>query len=934
MIDISQVKDYKETFLSNLSNDELKHKMSQSYLGVLTNDTTLYNPLDKIPAVANDRIGEYICHLMSDPDYLYFLLNYILQIDSWPQQVLVLKELYTHRFPMLIGSRGFGKSFVLAVYLLVRMLLVPGTKCVITSAGFRQAKVVFDYMETIWKKSPMLQNCFKGSKNGAFHGTDVWTFRLGDSVTYAIPVGPDGSKVRGYRANCVHGDTLISTDKGLVKIKDFDKLGCNSVLNENNVLEKPDKFYKTKKTDVYEITTVNGYSIKFSKIHQIKTDKGWKLGGEITPQDKICLNVNENFPKNNFIYTSPKGEQIEIDKPQIRYLLSNISFYSRDVPDYVLMSPRDIVYEYLKAHFNGSMMLGDTFESFNLKKCQALQVLLLKFNLTSRIQKKQEDAVGAVAHKYSLTIDSQIFSKTNSFFEAVATVTKLDEQEELFDFELPETHTFIGNGIINHNCLIADEFATLNRQVFEEVMSGFLSVAASPVEQIIYNAQQNYSKKLNIQIPVSDKNSSFIQNQLVLSGTAYFKINHFYAYCTKWRDIIYSKSNPKILNDIFDNEEDKKNINQDDYAVVRMPIELTVNGYMDLAQVSRIKASTTKDVYLREYGACFSDDSDGFFKKSLIDSCTIMDETNKDLFIPCLYGDQNKKYVMGVDPAYQGDNFAIVVLELYKNERRVVHCWTTQSSDHKDRLKHKATEENQYFQFCARKIRSLLKHFPCEYIAMDPMGGGKSVIEALMDPDCLKPDEKLILEAIDPEKKTKPTDIQQGLHILKIINFTSEWLSDANYALKKDMEDKFLKFPYVDDISYIAADYYDHSLGESKSLYDTLDDCIYDIEELKNELTTIVVTESPTGRAKFDTPSIKTGINKKGRLKKDRYSALLLANWIGRQINGEFERLESPNTMNLTGFGRAAKTSGFYTGAGEISLKLNNLYNNMNLEKL
>jgi hypothetical protein len=37
-----------------------------------------------------------------------------------------------------------------------------------------------------------------------------------------------------------------------------------------------------------------------------------------------------------------------------------------------------------------------------------------------------------------------------------------------------------------------------------------------------------------------------IQNQLILSGTAYYKMNHFYAYFLKWRDIIKSKYDPVI----------------------------------------------------------------------------------------------------------------------------------------------------------------------------------------------------------------------------------------------------------------------------------------------------------------------------------------------------------------------------------------------------
>ena len=115
-----------------------------------------------------------------------------ISVDSDDNTYIIKDHIVTHN------------SITLALYMLIRMILIPGTRCIITSAGFRQAKVVFDYMERIWDKAPILQSCFKGGKNGPTHGTDVWTFRLGDSLTYALPVGPDGSKVREYRANCVH----------------------------------------------------------------------------------------------------------------------------------------------------------------------------------------------------------------------------------------------------------------------------------------------------------------------------------------------------------------------------------------------------------------------------------------------------------------------------------------------------------------------------------------------------------------------------------------------------------------------------------------------------------------------------------------------------------------------------------------------------------
>ena len=55
-----------------------------------------------------------------------------------------------------------------------------------------------------------------------------------------------------------------------------------------------------------------------------------------------------------------------------------------------------------------------------------------------------------------------------------------------------------------------------------------------------------------------------------------------------------------------------------------------------------------------------------------------------------------------------------------------------------------------------------------------------------------------------------------------------------------------------------------------------------DIEELKDELAMIVVTQTATGRERWDTPDSSAGTGKKGKLRKDRYSALVMANMSAR----------------------------------------------------
>ncbi len=72
---------------------------------------------------------------------------------------------------------------------------------------------------------------------------------------------------------------------------------------------------------------------------------------------------------------------------------------------------------------------------------------------------------------------------------------------------------------------------------------------------------------------------------------------------------------------------------------------------------------------------------------------------------------------------------------------------------------------------------------------------------------------------------------------------------------------------------------------------------------MKKEITNSVVSISPTGVQRWDTPETKIG-NKKGRMRKDRYSALLIANMGARQM----ENILTPYTST------AKETTRFYVG--------------------
>lgn len=916
-------------------------------------------------------------------------------------------------------------SFTLALYGMIRLLLLDKRKVAITGAAFRQAKVIFEYMENIWNNAPLLRDMVGYSqKNGPRREQDMYRFFIGDSVASAYPIG-DGGKIRGQRANdiitdefaCLAFDTMIQTDIGLIKIADYMSTNAYSLVNINNELEIPDQILKTPKTDVYKITTQNGYSFKCSNIHRVMTSEGWKLGKDLTNEDNLELVFNNYFPtqyiqNNNIVLDDKLGwllgllisegtitnrnyiiisntdkklidtikEKIHFDwkehyRPEYKdnrgflckeswnLQYNNTDFRStlynlgldynisnnKEIPKSILQSPKSVVVNFLSGLFEGDgtafnytdkgkKRIGISYYSSSYRLIEVLQILLLKFGIISSITLRNKNKLSKNKNwmlsirgenAYSLYKllnvikwqgcfdDADFFIRkpqirknknrlvvsttrgnknvyigsyeteqecidaynnywnTHNHLIKVRSVEKLPEQEHLYDFHMPKTHSFIGNGFIQHN--------TINKEILENVIFGFAAVASSPVEKIKLAARRKKALELGIEDEFS-KEKYEVGNQIIVSGTAYYQFNHFYDYYRKWKDFITSKGDHTKIAQYFKDGFDP-NFNWKDYAIIRVPYELIPEGFMDAGIIARAKATIHTGTYNMEYGAVFSKDSTGFFKRSVIESCVVTPENQiVEVFRPRLIGNPNCKYVYGIDPASEVDNFSIIVLELHDNHRRVVYAWSTNKKDHNEKLKTKAISEQDFYAYCIRKIRDLMKRFPCSRIALDSQGGGVAIREGFKNIKNLEQSELPIYEYINYDKP-KDTDGMRGLHILEMINFASaEWTSSSNHGLRMDLENKKILFPYFDSIEVGLSSIEDMANNRT---FDTLEDCVIEIEELKNELSNIIITQTTNGRDKWDTPDKLDSNNKKAKMRKDRYCALLMANWAANQIQIE-----------------------------------------------
>lgn len=600
--------------------------------------------------------------IMRDPNYLSFAAKTLLDIDLLPFQSAILQELWIRPFPMLVMSRGGGKSWLLSVYTMLKCALIPGTKVVGIGSAFRQARVMYEYMDKIWKDAPVLRSVCSNN-SGPRQAVDRCSMIVNDSSAIYVPLG-DGSKIRGLRA-----------------------------------------------------------------------------------------------------------------------------------------------------------------------------------------------------------------------------------------------HT-----------IVADEYSSIPPDVYETVVRGFAAVSSKPLDNVKTRYRRDALKK---QGRWTDKEESIFKamkgNQCIIAGTADYDFMHF---ADRWKEYIVkirSEGDPnkqvklpsgetKTLKDYYDGGKIPESFNSNDYSIIRIPYELIPKGFMDDKVVAAAKSSTHKAIYFKEYASIFPLDSDGFFKRSMLEACVAKEENINNPnwpawcpspFDPVLRGRQDKQYVIGIDPAMAEDNFAIVVLELWGDHTRIVYCWSTNAKDYAERKKAGIIKEDDYYGFCARKIRNLSKVFPTDNIVIDMQGGGSSVAEALHDRDKLEPGETqfwITNEILYPNKEL-PSDDYAGRHIIHPFQFNNyEHCSGANNNTRKDFSDKVLLFPRFDPAQLEIAMVKDNQLAKELKvgrIYDTLEDCVMEIEELKNELSSIVMTRTGTGvnaRDRWDTPETVNPQGKKAHQRKDRYSALVMANYIARSI--------------------------------------------------
>jgi ribonucleoside-diphosphate reductase alpha chain len=261
---------------------------------------------------------------------------------------------------------------------------------------------------------------------------------------------------------CVSGDTIVSTDIGLLNIRDIPGV------------------IKTAKKLVYLLQSMEGYQVKVTKNHRILTPSGWRQAGDLQKGDKICLQstkggfgemgnlrigqilgwyvgdgwntgkdqratlafygkdkgrlshyfcdiVNEELESNLVVIKSKKRE--EVRSRRILKLIRDWEMESKEISNLLLSSSADCQRGFLQGLFTADGSIQGRKEKGysvrlsqnNLDNLRNVQIMLLNFGIASKIYENRRreqmrlmpDSDGQPKHYKTKANHELVISKEN-----------------------------------------------------------------------------------------------------------------------------------------------------------------------------------------------------------------------------------------------------------------------------------------------------------------------------------------------------------------------------------------------------------------------------------------------------------------------------------------------------------------------------------------
>jgi hypothetical protein len=421
------------------------------------------------------------------------------------------------------------------------------------------------------------------------------------------------------------------------------------------------------------------------------------------------------------------------------------------------------------------------------------------------------------------------------------------------------------------NVLVIDEFLLMNEELVERVLIPYL-VAPQDIKerQMIREKEDELIRKGVLK---ESERIKFDNNaKLIGLSSASYTCEYLYKKYDEFVKQIYAETMPESNARYFVSQLSFDSVPEDriDKAIIEM------------AQGNEAHQAT----FAREYGGQFIDGSDSYFSMKKMIDCTIPDGEPDTLL---LQGAKDKKYILSIDPNFSNsptaDNFAMCVMEIDDSKisegrlgGTVVHNYAKCGKDLKDHIK--------YFYY-------ILKNFNIEMIIIDY--AGYQFIEAANENELFKKD-NIEIKIFDFYPEKDGADLEQELknarrtwnkEIYRIAftqYFTTDFIRKGNENLQGAIDYKKIWFgggirANSSAFEKATSAKVDLSLVDEENTSEFIDTQEILIKQQKYECASIEVKTTAKGTQSFDLPQIMKRDTSASRMRRDSYTALMLATW-------------------------------------------------------
>lgn len=264
------------------------------------------------------------------------------------------------------------------------------------------------------------------------------------------------------------GDTLIYTADGAYPITD---LAEGSIIRTAFGPREVGMFIDSGIKSVYELSTLEGYTIKGSINHPMKiysdSKPVWKTIGELQSGDKIYLDLHNNLfgestlsedmvilfgeivKKLKELPTLINTYTLTPDTKPLESETEKLSALRKELIEIVFKQPREMILKFLKVVLKPNRKSEYLLKTTDKGLLKQLQQLLLMAGIISEILKIKQPKNRTRKVKFLLRSKSQ--NKQQPFC-TVKNIKYLGE-EECFDLWVEPENEFTANGMVVHNCI-------------------------------------------------------------------------------------------------------------------------------------------------------------------------------------------------------------------------------------------------------------------------------------------------------------------------------------------------------------------------------------------------------------------------------------------------------------------------------------------------